>query len=876
MKREGIMKRVVTFAMASVMALSTVVFSGTGQVTKAAALDSASAVNFRTVLGRATDFGLLGTKITQNGHMETTFATKLFDNKADNNDVDMAGSLPVHFIIADATGNGVKFGQAAEKDMILNVETTQTVADGIVIMGNESLKPKVVTTISDKESIENNIDSMIGHIRDESAILASKTSTEGVNITGNGNLTIDLSNESFKDSVVYINVDAGSDLANAAKNSNGIKIVKYSSTVVVFNMPAANKGDTLSINQYTVQVIDKGNEVLTTDHASNAQGHVDEVMIEKDSEICQKIIWNMPYSTKVSLDTTLGCFIVPRSDASVGGGSSGGWLATGGTFDTTAEWHFIYQGRNTNVSTNSSGEMNFASRKAFTHSFTERDNKNEVLEDKTIKTTPNQYKFEFYKVTDNSFSTTGAELIGTVGNDASNTITFPTLTFTEEGDYYYVVKEVDAGKTVDGITNSDGEIDIWMHVTKVTNGGVESFKYQVSTWKYLSAADKAEGKIYKNVDQKTMSGVEWTLGGFYNLADLGNLEVTVLDEDTKTPVMDAKVEITNPDGTKKIYTTDSNGKIEITNTPSGDYKIKVTEVPDGYKVTTGEEEKKTVEDGKTATHVAEITPTGGLKITVLEEDSDEPVKDAVVKVTGPDGTVTEYTTDENGEILVNPTETGDYQIVVTKVPEGKKVTVGETKTVTVEKLKIAEHVAKINKVETTDDTKKDEEKTVTEEKKEDTTPKGNLEITVRDEVTNDPVPNATVNITDPTGDKSDHTTDSAGKVTLTDVPVGDYTVEVTSVPEGYTVTTGQTSTVTVKENETVTETVKVNTPTQTNTPTTTPNTNTTVTSTNQTTDSKKDTTVATGDTSKPYMAMIFMGVSIIGMAILTLLKKKED
>ena len=80
----------------------------------------------------------------------------------------------------------------------------------------------------------------------------------------------------------------------------------------------------------------------------------------------------------------------------------------------------------------------------------------------------------------------------------------------------------------------------------------------------------------------------------------------------------------------------------------------------------------------------------------------------------------------------------------------------------------------------------------------------------------------------------------------------------------------------ISENETVTETVKVNTPTQTPAPTTTPNTNTTVTSTNQTTDSKKDTTVATGDTSKPYMAMVFMGVSIIGMAILTLLKKKED
>ena len=228
----------------------------------------------------------------------------------------------------------------------------------------------------------------------------------------------------------------------------------------------------------------------------------------------------------------------------------------------------------------------------------------------------------------------------------------------------------------------------------------------------------------------------------------------------------------------------------------------------------------------------------------MEETTGDPVKDAVVKVTDAAGNSTEYTTDANGVITVNPTDTGKYDVVVTKVPAGKKVTVGETKTLTVTKGAIAEHVAKINNAGT-----------------------GNLEVTVTDEATNKPVPDASVDITDPSGTKDTHTTDTNGKVTLSNVPTGEYTVEVTKVPDGYTVTTGQKTTVTVKENDTAKDEIKVSDSAVSKTP----NQTTAVTATNN-----SDKAVQTGDNFNAKTPITLWIISLMGIAALIYGKKKYD
>lgn len=89
----------------------------------------------------------------------------------------------------------------------------------------------------------------------------------------------------------------------------------------------------------------------------------------------------------------------------------------------------------------------------------------------------------------------------------------------------------------------------------------------------------------------------------------GNLIITILDEETKRPVPNATVTVTNPDGSTGTYTTNENGQIILKDIPEGDYKVTVTKVPDGYTVTEGKTQTVNVEKNKTKRHTALITTT---------------------------------------------------------------------------------------------------------------------------------------------------------------------------------------------------------------------------------------------------------------------------
>ena len=88
--------------------------------------------------------------------------------------------------------------------------------------------------------------------------------------------------------------------------------------------------------------------------------------------------------------------------------------------------------------------------------------------------------------------------------------------------------------------------------------------------------------------------------------------------------------------------------------------------------------------------------------------------------------------------------------------------------------------------------------------------KGDLTIIITDEKTDDPVPGAAIEVTTPTGDKTEHVTDSAGTVTIKDTPAGDYSVVVTDVPKGYTVTKNKKVTITVEKGQTTEKRVSKN------------------------------------------------------------------
>ena len=66
-------------------------------------LDAVSAINYATILGRATDFGIVANDFEQVTHMETTYAVNTFSNTSGQvNEVDFIGNT-AQFLVAEVT-----------------------------------------------------------------------------------------------------------------------------------------------------------------------------------------------------------------------------------------------------------------------------------------------------------------------------------------------------------------------------------------------------------------------------------------------------------------------------------------------------------------------------------------------------------------------------------------------------------------------------------------------------------------------------------------------------------------------------------------------------------------------------------------------------
>ncbi len=359
---------------------------------------------------------------------------------------------------------------------------------------------------------------------------------------------------------------------------------------------------------------------------------------------------------------------------------------------------------------------------------------------------------------------------------------------------------------------------------------------------------------------------------------IGNLTIKVTDEETGKPVPGATVVVTHPNGKEETKTTDENGEIKLPNVPAGSYTTEVKDVPDGYTVTT--DDKKTVvvnkgEDKSIEHKVDKPVPQpgkGNLTITVTDEKTGAAVPGATVKVTDPSGKTTEYTTDANGQIKLTNVPAGKYTTEITKVPAGYTVTTNTKTAATVEVNKTAQAEYKVGKTASTTDTPSDDPTDDPEDSDEDEDEDdklGSLIITVEDEVTGDPVPNATVKVTYPNGKSKTYKSNEDGEIELEDVPAGNYQIEVTDVPDGYTVTLNKKSTAKVKKGDTAEKLIKVKT-SDANT-----NTNTNTTNGTSVKPSPKPSTPAkvtssqpkTGDDMNPMFFLVLFLVSAFALIL---------
>lgn len=714
--RKGI-RKIVSLVTAGIMAVSLLTVGGHNGVSEAAetmTYDSTSAVNFSTVFGRAVDYGVLADTYTQLKHTETNFAVKTYHKDiAENDDPDLCGEESLSFIIGavTGTGNGLRFAKTyCDKEgtlynMIFNIETTQEVKtqyenSSLLIDGDARGRATVEWKVASQTAINNNITQMIGKIQSSSKELWEKTATINIktyetdnHITDWNHYNLDINKPEYKNAVVYVSVPTDSVFFKSMDITESINIIKDPSTIVVFNV----QGEDIKLNKFGVTV--DGTKVTSETNNGQSTAHNDDV----DEYICQKVIWNFREAKKVTLDTVAGAFLVPDDNAVVTnkGGASCGWIATGGMVNGDAEWHYIYKNRSKHLNTDKNGQMHFAIFKRFTDSFENGFAEQKLKNVTSILIQPEEYTLEFYEA-DSNYNTTGSPTL--VKNDDDSKITFPVLTFTDKGSgtYYYVIKEANANKVKDGIKNADGEIDIKLDVT-VTDG---IYGYKITSYQYLTQADKATNKSYKDNNEVELSGVEFSLGGFYNLVTNeantdGSLKViknvAIMGAEPKSTY---RIAVKNSAG--KYVTSRTNDKaysdtpvyfevgvgtakaITFSNLPAGNYQVEEdtdsANIPT-YKLTsvTGVGEDVVVTAGTTPAEkvitntYTKITPAK-IKVKKVTNETGAPALAGATFVVSKDGKkVDEWTTVKSGtgiEHEITFDEPGTYVIHESVTPDG--------------------------------------------------------------------------------------------------------------------------------------------------------------------------------------------------------------
>ena len=634
--------------------------------------DSASAINYATILGGAVDYGIVAGTIEQTSHTETTFATNHFIHTSSNIDVDYVNSTALFLIGRQFTpGDGnekyIRFGRTTASAIYFEApvdvfgDYNPAIQAGTnIVNGNFRFEGEYTDTpfiAAENENAFKNVDRLIDRIcsidaaedveKGWSYFLESRAldpryvlNPEGeacpfITYDGDAHVYIDLTSPQFNEKVVYINISGDSPLRKYLGKSSGFQIKKNESSVVVINIEEDGKNVDLNLNKPIVTVDGVDYSGVT---ATNGGDPVGAAAVQKNFN--ETIVWNVMDTSPVLLTDMGGAVLAPlASSVSLSGGNSSGWVVTPNRFNMNTEFHFLYSGS----SKDSYGQMHFALNKAFTKQFAKH---GEVKQDTSVSIPDNStYKFYFQEY--RAPSQLHGDLVTPVGAQqyvyaqTNAAVTFPVLTFyckdydsltdaqkhfyierptsgTASKTYYFKVTE-DPSSPV-GITNSTGYIDIRLKVQVDSAGKFTYFvDYKSVTGDNIVFRDYEED--YK--DFITMSGVQFDLGSFYNKVNDG---VTICKTDVAggTEIDGAILKITRTGG-EGSFSTDGISAIR-TNT-----------------------------DGTTTTLVKNTsgsTPGSG---ELLINESESSVS---------------YKTDRNGNVTIKGLPDGSYTLTEITAPDG--------------------------------------------------------------------------------------------------------------------------------------------------------------------------------------------------------------
>ena len=543
-------------------------FSGNHSVKAAELYDSSSLVNYSTILGRATDYGIIAKKFTQSAHMETTLATSSYSRTIDTNiDVDLTTAKTAGFIIGEITGNRplntIKFGSVhggQNSNYPVYVENINiTFADGIDPARKVEKMSDVAKTTDfnysfrPKREIDSHIESIFSHADDESEKILLRTQkpeykydTSAAKVDNNSRIvSLDLDNDIYENRVVYIDLNdpkVNNLLTWWRDDPNGqhFNIKKRSSTVICFTYSGTGN---VYLGKVNVDAVDSplkanagsgvqnSNDTLAsvTSWSGDISGHNNYV----DQEIAQKMIWNIPNSRNIRISGSAGTFILGRENANITmtGSPCAGWVISRGNVRNECEFHYIYGVPSNENETEGNGQMHFVAHKGFT---SEYKNKNEIAPytDTTVTLNDGDYEFYWQEYTDDTFTEPYGGCAKRYINKLS-VVDFPTITIRNDATdphyklennqpkYFYFRITENPDKGIFGYSNSVGYIDIRVKAVS-DNKGTVTFQVQSRTYSgdysdsLINYAENGVWNSDKNPDWVDVVGNRFDLGAFYN------------------------------------------------------------------------------------------------------------------------------------------------------------------------------------------------------------------------------------------------------------------------------------------------------------------------------------------------------------------------